>query len=509
MIKSATDFILGVWNAPEVPLRVEYPLEMMEELRALVSDELQRLSRGGTDAAGLLFGVSRGPAVRILTWRPISRGSADEQSANSALHDRAELVRVLGSAATDPDMRGLEPLGWFVSRTQGGTGLIAPEVELYNNFFPHPRQFTLLLRRGPGGTARAGFFVRDAEGFLRADASYRELLIQPVRRVPSALEPATSLLAVPAIEEVSRLLAEPPRDVSSATEPSPSNFVELTVPSEPPEFKPASDEPMPEPVVLAAPAEVTSIPQAAEPLPETAAARIEAPAPAPATAPASATASALATAPIPVEEASPRQAPPDEPPGFVLQAHSFGGARWLWVFPLLLAVGIVVFLLMQKTASVPIPSFSLRVAAVNNDVEIAWDRSSIPARDGERADIQIQDGPNSKQLSLSAEQLHDGKMSYVRETGDVALQMIIYAGGGREFHEFAHLVAISAPAADTPSAQESPGGSQLRAERDDLQNQVLQLKEQVRKEAARADQAESVVKILENRLKIRPDDEKK
>ncbi|HUJ50388.1 MAG TPA: hypothetical protein VLW25_09315, partial [Bryobacteraceae bacterium] len=320
MIKSATDFILGVWNAPEVPLRVEYPLEMMEELRALVSDELQRLSRGGTDAAGLLFGVGRGPAVRILTWRPISRGSAEEQSANSALHDRAELVRVLSGAASDPDMRGLEPLGWFVSRTQGGTGLTAPEVELYNNFFPHPRQFTLLLRRGPGGTARAGFFARDAGGFLRADASYRELLIQPVRRVPSALEPKTSLLAVPAIEEVSRPLADPPRDVSSTAEPVVLSELEP---------KPASDEPIPEPVVLAELTEVAPVQQAAEPLSETAAS-IQAPAP------------ALATAPIRVgqatsPEARPPEAPPDETPSFLLQAHSFGGARWLWVFPLLLA----------------------------------------------------------------------------------------------------------------------------------------------------------------------------
>ncbi len=499
MIKSATDYILGVWNAPEVSLRVEYPLEMMEELRALVCDDLQRLSRGGTDAAGLLFGVGRGPAVRILTWRPISRGSAEEQSANSALHDRAELVRVLSGAASDPDMRGLEPLGWFVSRTEGGTGLTAPEVELYNNFFPHPRQFTLLLRRGPGGTARAGFFVRDAGGFLRADASYRELLIQPVRRVPNTPKPSTSLLAVPSIEEVSRPLAEPSRDVSRAAEPRAGNSAEAAVPSEAPEFKPAPDEPMPEPVVLAAPAvEVTSVEQAAaEPLPQSAAASIEPPAP------------ALATASIRVEQAPPSVVRPDETPSFLLQAHSFGGARWLWAFPLLLAVGIVVFLLMQKTASVPVPSFSLRVAAVNNDVEIAWDRNSIPARTGERAQIQIQDGPSSKQIPLSADQLHDGKMSYVRETGDVAMQMIIYAGGGREFHEFAYLVAIPAHSAGAPPAQESPDGSQLRAERDDLQTQVVQLKERVRKEAARADQAESVVKILENRLKVRPNDQKK
>ena len=510
MIKSAADFILGVWNAPEVPLRIEYPLELMEELRAQVFDELQRLSRGGTDAAGVLFGINRGPSARILAWRPIWRSSAEEQPATSATHDRAELVRVLSAAATDPEMRSLEPLGWFISRFQGGTGLTAQEVELFDNFFPSPSQFTLLLRRGPGGIARAGFFVREAGGFLRRDASYRELLIQPLRRVPPT-PASTPLLSVPSIEQVSRHVPEPVPASSSIDETAARDAKEPRVPPESAvngqrgaeptiplplsaisESAPVSPPvPLREPPPVEAAQEVAPVQKPTQPLPQPRALfPIETPKP---------------TAIRPSKRETP-ETPTDETPSFLLQSHSFGGSRWLWALPIVLALGVVVFLATQKTAQNPAIPFSLRVASAGQMVEISWDRDSIPAWKGDHASIKVQDGPDTKQISLNSDELRSGKTHYIRETGDVGLLMTIYDSSGREFHEFARLVAVGPEPAP---AAESPGSNQLRSERDGLQSQVQQLKEQVRKEAARADQAEGVVKILENRLKIRPDDEKK
>jgi len=168
----------------------------------------------------------------------------------------------------------------------------------------------------------------------------------------------------------------------------------------------------------------------------------------------------------------------------------------------LLALALVVFLVMQKPAPAHVLSFSLRVAAAGNIVEISWDRDSIPVYKGDHASIKIQDGADTKQVSLNSDELHAGKTHYVRETGDVAFLMTIYNSGSQEFHEFARLVAPSADAANATPAPESADSSQLRSERDKLETQVNLLKEQVRKEAARADQAESVVRILENRLNI-------
>ena len=561
MIKSAADSILGVWNAPEVPLRVEYPLDIMEELRGLVCDDLQRLSRGGADAAGLLFGVTRVPVVRILTWRPISRGSIEDQAARVALHDRAELVRVLSGAATDSDIHGMEPLGWFVSRTQGGTGLTVPEVELFNNFFPNPWQVTLLLRRAPGGTARAGFFVRESSGFLRTDASYRELLIQPLRRMPKPLVLGAPPPEVPPVQEPTQRLARMEQSRSAAIQsveamsfaPEAAGVASaaLAIALEPesvapesrtivpaaiaiaPEAAPAVAEAAPDPTAQpvagsalpkksshqsfdAGPAETGSAfepsfnePPAPQHVPRTPTAdaspvekpreqrapafppmRTEAPKP------------ARASRPISVMQPENSGASPLETPSFGLQAHSFGGRQWLWILPVLLALALVVFLVMQKPAPAPVLSFALRVAAAGNIVEISWDRDSIPVYKGDHASIKIQDGADTKQISLSSDELHAGKTHYVRETGDVGFLMTIYNSGSQEFHEFARLVAPSADAANATPAPESADSSQLRVERDRLEARVNELKEQVQKEAARADQAESVVRILENRLNI-------
>lgn len=612
MIKSAADFILGVWNAPEISLRVEFPLELMEEFRALVCDELQQLSRGGADPAGVLFGVSNGSVTRILGWREISRASAEEHSARAAQHDRAELVRALSAAATDPRMQRMEPLGWFVSRGQRGTGLTAPEIDLFNNFFPEAWQVTLLLRRGPGGTARAGFFVREADGFLRPDASYRELLIQPLRRVPGApslsapppplspLQPAAPLypaqplqdipqprvraqndsvvarepiaapvpagadgpemhnrvepviaaalpietaaapdtlsrnpppaselpsveqLIAPAIESVAETLLESTVLPAIGEPVSVAKAEPLSLKAEPLSLEIAPAEKRIEPPV--APVPETALPLEIEPMPIVPAASpppapsnapdlpvmfvpVEAPAPRPTlrerVSPAVAE-PALVVAPVSGKSAEPvpQEVALDEMPSFQMQAHSFGGARWLWVFPVLLALAVITFLLLQKTAPAPDASFALRIAAVGDNVEISWDPGSIPVRSGERASIQIQDGPNTKEMPLSSDELQAGKTTYSRETSDVALRMTIYATGSRQYHEFARLVAEPAPQPSPAPSPEPAPNSQLRSQRDDLETQVQQLKEQVRKEASRADQAQGVVRILENRLKV-------
>jgi hypothetical protein len=551
MIKSAADFIMGVWTAPEVALLVEYPLDIMEELRSLLCDELHRLSRGGGDVAGVLFGVSRGAAIRIMTWRAISRDAGDEQSPRLSRHDRAEMVRVLGMAASDPAMQGYEPLGWFCSHADGGTGLTPADIDLFENFFPNSWQVTLLLRRGPGGTARAGFFVREHDGSLRSDASYRELFIQPVRRVPGAPGPRSPLSAVAPSDE------KPLRRVSTAPEESGASVARGNGTAQ--ETTPVA------PSVKATPVPVIPIednrPLEAPRLPEmtTSQAEIETPMIDPGLAVTPETPSTetemAGEPPVPQSPARPSPAlsivespktllrpvgpvenPPKEEttvekplaaksviekpaaakriekpgadaasaetPSFTMQGSSFGGAKWLWIGLGLLALGLVIFLFTQRTASPAVASFGLRVAAMGDKIEISWDRDSTPVWNGQRASIKIQDGPDTKQLSLAADQLHAGKTTYARETPDVAIEMIIYEPAGRESHEFARFIAPAPYAPSSPPSPQSSDLNQLRSERDGLATQVQKLKEDVRKEAARADQAEQLVRILENRLRV-------
>jgi len=550
MIKSAADFIMGVWTAPEVPLLIEYPLDIMEELRALLCDELHRLSRGGGDVAGVLFGVSRDAAIRVMTWRAISRQASEEQSPRMSRHDRAEMVRVLGMAASDPAMQGYEPLGWFVSHADGGTGLTSADIDLFENFFPNSWQVTLLLRRGPGGTARAGFFVREQDGSLRPEASYRELFVQPVRRVPG-MAGRSSLSAVaptqePAPQDRPMFTAAPPENHAAAgalIEPTtiaaapidtpPADTASVITPAvvtpideKPPlEFSapPTPHLPAASPSLLepTAPVEESVPPPVDEPAAFShRAAEEPPPAPKP-TLPRPASALSIVESPktlrpiVPVEKLpapsvasekppvdKPSAEAPAETPSFSMQSSSFGGARWLWIGLGLLALALIIFLVTQRTASPAAASFGLRAAAMGDSIEISWDRDSTPVWNGLRASIKIQDGPDTKQLSLSSDQLHAGKTMYSRETPDVAIEMTIYDAAGHESHEFARFIAPAPYAPGSAQAPQSNDANQLRVERDNLASQVQQLKADVRKEAARADQAEDLVRILENRLKI-------
>lgn len=540
MIKSTADFIMGVWTAPEVPLLIEYPLDIMEELRALLSDELHRLSRGGGDIAGVLFGVSRESAIRVMSWRAISREVSGEQSPRMSRHDRAEMVRALGMAASDPSMQGYEPLGWFVSHAEGGTGLTPADIDLFENFFPNSWQVTLLMRRGPGGTARAGFFVREPDGSLRSDASYRELFVQPVRRVPGLAGARSPLTPVASSEQASQrspfaalpenpVVAETP--VMAAREERPP----LESPTSPPAYLATERSPNPRPEASkpemgAVKLDLGILPKESVPvgIVEPAPSSYDAPiAPPPATPPTPqktfepqpSPSLSMAELPktlrsavpskkrpfekTPAEKAILSPAPVDETPSFTMQASSFGGARWLWIGLGLLALALVIFLIIQKTASqAAAASFGLRAAAMGDGIEISWDRDSTPVWNGHRASIKIQDGPDTKQISLSSDQLHAGKTTYRRATPDVAIEMTIYDSGGSEIHEFARFIAPAPYAPSSTPAAQSTDTNQIRAERDNLAAQVERLKADVRKEAARADQAEVLVRILENRLRV-------
>src|SRR5579864_6394390 len=113
MTKPTVELTVDVWNAPEVRLTVEYAVEAMEEIRAAVSDGLQQLAHGGLEVGGVLFGSRLDNSIRILKWRPIACEHAEGPTLRLSTRDRIGLTRQLEVAKGDPDLAGLQPLGWF------------------------------------------------------------------------------------------------------------------------------------------------------------------------------------------------------------------------------------------------------------------------------------------------------------------------------------------------------------------------------------------------------------
>src|SRR3984957_11152249 len=85
-------FQLASWRAPQVERLIEYPLEAMEEIRALACAELLQLSHGGDEVGGVLFGTRREDLIRILTWRPIACEHAQGEGLRLSYKDRMNLA---------------------------------------------------------------------------------------------------------------------------------------------------------------------------------------------------------------------------------------------------------------------------------------------------------------------------------------------------------------------------------------------------------------------------------
>jgi proteasome lid subunit RPN8/RPN11 len=164
----------AAWTVAESPITIEYSLVVIEEIRHAVAEGFQRLSRGGIEVGGILYGTRDGRTVRVLAIRSIACEHARGPAFLLSDKDRKVLNEQLAADAQDPQLEGLISLGWFLSHTRSEIVLSDSDLELYSIFFPAPWQVTLVVRPGRGGAMRAGFFVREADGTVKNERSYLE-----------------------------------------------------------------------------------------------------------------------------------------------------------------------------------------------------------------------------------------------------------------------------------------------------------------------------------------------
>ena len=169
-----SDVSFGSWSVAESPVSIEYSLVVIEEIRHEVSEGFQKLSRGGMEVGGILYGTRDGRTVSILAMRPITCEHARGPAFLLSDQDRGILTEQLEHAEEDPRLEGLICVGWFLSHTRGDIMLSDADLELYRDHFAAPWQITLVIRPGRGGSMRAGFFVREADGTVKSERSYLE-----------------------------------------------------------------------------------------------------------------------------------------------------------------------------------------------------------------------------------------------------------------------------------------------------------------------------------------------
>jgi hypothetical protein len=187
VIEKTAEAGFGRWTAPQIALSIEYKNEVMQEIRAAAAESLRQFASGGLDVGGVLFGAHQGDSIRILTWRPIACEHAEGPGFCLSADDRRELVRQLLAAKQDPELQSLQPVGWFLSHMRSDISLSAADIEIFDGYFGEPWQVALVILPAAEGAARAGFFVREAGGKLRAGSSYREFSVDaPVEKTLKA-----------------------------------------------------------------------------------------------------------------------------------------------------------------------------------------------------------------------------------------------------------------------------------------------------------------------------------
>lgn len=125
------------WSSSESPLQIEYSNDLLREVN---------LQSAGRDSRGTLFGVKHRDHVRVL----VARAVVDLK---------------------DPALTGLQPVGMFVARVRGDVFLTESDLERFERL--EDAALVALVIAG----AKAGFFLREADGSIQTIKSYREFAL--------------------------------------------------------------------------------------------------------------------------------------------------------------------------------------------------------------------------------------------------------------------------------------------------------------------------------------------
>ncbi len=437
-----TDAKFGTWVVPESPVDVEYSLVVIEEIRQVVADGFQRLQRGGIEVGGVLYGTRENRVIRILAMREIACEHARGPTFHLSDNDRAALTAQLARDKEDMRLEGMLVVGWFLSHTRSDVTLQQSDLDTYSAFFPEPWQVTMVVHPGRAGAMRAGFFVRESDGSVKGERSYQEFNFP---------------------DRLAGVLDRTPRERRPVMDPPPAD----RIPS------------VRYPVAPDAPGSIET--------------------------------GLLETR---LNESMDLQEPFQEPrtrfdaplfgqpsrtiPQYAPYPHT--GRKIPWAI-----IGVVVAALLAAVAGMKYfgpqlnaEPLSLGMIEQNGQLQIQWNRASRSILNATGGTLEIVDGQDKRDIPLQRSELAQGSFTYARQSGDVQVRLTVAGSSGQPMVEASRFLG-AAPAAPAGDNNETDA---LKVERDALQDEVTRLRQQSGVQAARIQQLERTLLILQSRLGI-------
>ena len=136
-----------------------------------------------------LRGNRAGNTVYVAARRPLECEHAAGPSFGLSPKDAEQLERLLLASKSDPELAGMELVGWYVSHTRRPFGLSSGDIEIFDRFFPDPQKVTGVVQPAATGKARFGWFIRNADGVVDAQRPSSEFTIYPT---PGSTSPSST-----------------------------------------------------------------------------------------------------------------------------------------------------------------------------------------------------------------------------------------------------------------------------------------------------------------------------
>jgi proteasome lid subunit RPN8/RPN11 len=448
-----SDATFGTWTAAASPLTIEYSLVVIEEIRREVAEGFQKLSRGGIEVGGLLYGVHEGQTVRIMAIRPAACEHASGPTFRLSERDRAALHEQIRQDQSDSRLEDLVCVGWYVSHTRTEIVLTESDQDIFSSFFAKPWQVTLVVRPSRGGNMRAGFFVWESGGTVNPSQSYQEFNFPD--RLAAAFEHRGSFGDRPTPAE----RPGEPRNAARAPRPTaiPAVPAQEAAPNPPPR--------------VAAPDGISTLSKAS----------------------ASSGLTSLFGEPAAAKNAA---APTWEPVDYGMDPSrkTKSGRNWIGLAAALIVIaGLAVTGARYFVTGGMNESLALSVLEREGQLDIQWNGQSPPVSKAVSATLEIADGPQTRTIPLKPQDLTAGKFAYKRDTGDIQVRMIVDEPDGSKVQEASRFLG------PPPAKANDDELKTLQQRRDDLEAEIGRLRQSNAQQAERIQQLERTLKILQTR----------
>src|SRR5690242_5280960 len=156
------------------------------------------------EVCGVLFGNREETHVQIRDFRRLVLEDDFEQSAALSERERQALAALIAGTKADPELPGIEPVGWLRADPKNHLTLSKRDLEIFQYFFNEPWQLALMLRPVRSGPATARFILRKADGSICPASALRNVMVStaeenPIVRVEREAPPSGVEAAVPGV----------------------------------------------------------------------------------------------------------------------------------------------------------------------------------------------------------------------------------------------------------------------------------------------------------------------